>query len=716
MKHLFVLLVSLSAGPMISGAAAAPDSKPGLILKSETLWLGFDPARLALVSLKDPRTRHEFLESLPDSPILWALNMEDPDKKPFRVQSNMASKLEFKRSAKEGTVTLIWKGFEIAGEANAMDVKVIVRLPRDSDRSYWSIEVDNRSKSSLMDVQFPYIAGISKAAQPSAAIPRHNWGMMERNITATSGSYPSHFWPMQFLALLEKESGLYLAYEDPRATPKYFSLEPGKLFTFTNVVENASLPGNDYTSPGPAAIGVCGADWWKAAKMFRKWAIRQEWTKRGPLTRASSVPENAKNIGIWFCEGVGTEPADTCLPRLQAGSDYFGLPAAIQFYGWHRAAFDTEYPDYFPAQPHFLPVADGLTASGWMVAPYINGRLQDVAIPTGKEAASWMAKKKDGQPYAEEYGSGAKFAVMCPATTYWQNTMQEVAKRLLGEYHVNSIYFDQIGAADIALCYDPSHGHPLGGGGHWVEGYRKMLGGVKAMRTRKGEVPLITTENTTDCYMDVVDGFLTWTPRHPDEIPLLTAVYSGYSIYFGSNAQVDTSDGLASYAMFVGRDILWGTQPGWMPVDITSERGAYLRDVARLRYAGSKFFQFGELVGELKPHSDPGIVKGRWNNILRVENIPYDVSIPAVMSSIWKSAEGTLGVAIANLSGEEKTFSYTLTPNDYGLSLPKGSEWKLTKIEAEGRKAQGTVSDQSLEREEKLKPWEMRLIEIEPMK
>jgi hypothetical protein len=161
MKHLFVLLVSLSAGPMISGAQAAPDSKPGLILKNESLSLGFDPARLALISLKDPRTGHEFLESLPDSPILWALNMEGSDGQPFRVQSNMASKLEIKRSAKEGAVTLIWKGFEIAGEANAMDVKVVVRLPKDSDRSYWSIEVDNRSKSSLMDVQFPYIDGPS---------------------------------------------------------------------------------------------------------------------------------------------------------------------------------------------------------------------------------------------------------------------------------------------------------------------------------------------------------------------------------------------------------------------------------------------------------------------------------------------------------------------------------------------------------------------------
>lgn len=698
-------------GLLVGASALAHAKQPGATLENDHLSLGFDNKALSLVSLKDPRTGHEFLESLPKSPFLWVLDLEKPDGSKFQMRSSMVGRRQLKRAG--DTYTLTWSELEVAGERSAMKVRVTVHLPKDSDRSYWNIEVENESSSSLITVKFPYLAGISKAGQPSAAIPRHNWGNLEKAITHTRGSYPCDIWPMQFLALLEKDSGLYLAYEDPTATPKYFDLTPGEAFWFTSFAENATIAGNDYSSPGPAAIGVSGPDWWKAAKMYRRWAIQQPWTKRGPLTKASNVPEGAKNIGIWFNLGVIPNEAETQISHINAAEDFFQLPMAAQLYVWHRAAFDTEYPEYFPPKPEFAPLVQALTSRGAFVAPYVNGRLQDLDVSSAKEARPFMVKKKDGETPVEDYQSGAKLAVMCPATTYWQTTMQNVAKEIL-RLGANAIYFDQIGAAEPYLCYDPSHGHPLGGGSYWVDGYRTMLEGVKALRTSEGTPIFVATENTAESYMDTVDAFLTWTPRNPTEIPLLTAVYSGYSIYFGSNAQVENDTGLGPFAMIVGRDMLWGTQPGWMGIDVTSERGAYLRDVARIRHAKRQFFQFGELVGSLAPNVDPGTTSGRWKNVNRDGAEPSEVTLPAVMSSLWKSPDGLFGLAIANLSGEERTFSYTVKPSDYGISRPEGGGWKLTQTNASGSHDLGLIKQAEWTREEKLQPWEFRFIEVSP--
>lgn len=708
-------VLSLTIALWIGATTGLPASgRADFTLKNETLELGFDTARQVLVSMKDPRTGHEFLESLPESPVLWTLEMEKPDGTPFSMRSSMTGKRRVERSSKTGEVTLHWTGLEVAGEKNAMDVRVIVSLPGGADRSYWRIEVDNKSKCSLMHVQFPTISGLSKPGQPDVAVPRHNWGNLERNVTFTRGSYPCDIWPMQFLALLEEQSGLYLAYEDPRSSFKFFDLKPGEYFSFTTFAENATQPGNDFVSPGPAAIGVCGPDWWKAAKMYRQWAVRQQWTSRGPLTGESNVPEAAKRVGIWFNEILAAPSLETQLEQIEAGRAFYQLPMAMQLYTWHRPAFDTEYPDYFPARAGFSTVVEALTSVRALVAPYVNGRLQDLNVPSAGAAAPWMVKKRDGKPHVEDYQSGAKLAVMCPATAYWQKVMFETARTLVEDYGVNGIYYDQIAAAEQIMCYDPSHGHPVGGGSHWVEGYRTMLQKVKELRTKEGSPLFVATENNAECYMDTADAFLTWTPRHPSEIPLLTAVYSGYTLYFGSNAQVEDDGELQAFAMIVGRDLLWGTQPGWMAVDVTSERGTYLRDVARVRHAGLRFFQFGELLGEVKPLQDPGTVTGRWKNINRDGAEPTAVTLPAVMSTVWKSADGALGVAVANLSGKEKSFSYRIKPADFGVGEKETTAWTVRQIRGDSEKPLGDAQGDELVRDEKLNPWEFRLIEIKP--
>lgn len=78
---------------------------------------------------------------------------------------------------------------------------------------------------------------------------------------------------------------------------------------------------------------------------------------------------------------------------------------------------------------------------GVRVAPYINGRIFDQATEswTADAGAAQKAAAKSADPtlgtknlhlYDEQYGSKAVFAVMCPATGYWQNTITDVVSRL----------------------------------------------------------------------------------------------------------------------------------------------------------------------------------------------------------------------------------------------------------------------------------------------
>jgi hypothetical protein len=57
---------------------------------------------------------------------------------------------------------------------------------------------------------------------------------------------------------------------------------------------------------------------------------------------------------------------------------------------------------------------------------------------------------------------------MCPATRFWQDRVHEITLRLYNQYGVKGVSIDQIAASAARLCFDPSHGHPLGGGHWWV--------------------------------------------------------------------------------------------------------------------------------------------------------------------------------------------------------------------------------------------------------
>jgi len=698
-------------------------------LRNEEMTLRFASERegLGLVGLTGGD--HEFLRPTNAPALLWRLVFRDAQGETVTVDNTGTPGVFQRRREGEQTVgELRWRDVPLGtpppappsegGEGGGtLDVRVTVELAGGSETSLWRIYVDNRSERyGLWEVHFPVFGSLPPPGAADVAVPRSNWGYLYRKLEGgQGGSYPSANWPIQMLTVNEGESGLYLAAHDPGAYPKQFSYQPGGTFHFLTYPGGMGVPGSDFDAPFPVAVGVYQGDWWVGAKRYRQWALAHApWTKRGPLTERGDVPAKVKHLGLWM---LGGGFRDEVVPNMLRAQEFFGVPLGLHWYNWHEIPFDVHYPNYFPPKPGFAEGVGELTERGMIAMPYINGRLWDQANENWAEARPFAAQPWDGENYTEVYGSGAKLAPMCPATRFWQDKVNEIVGRLIRECGVNAIYIDQIAAAGPQLCFNPGHGHPLGGGTHWVDGYRELLRRVKEQAA--GKVG-ITSENNAEPYMDGVDEFLIWNPRHEDEIPLMTAVYSGYTLYFASPVTLDTGD--LSFCMAQGRDFVWGCQLGWMGFDLLDEahraKAEYLRTLGQYRAVAHKFLVEGELLGELRPDEPVPEVHGTWNSW----SATWPAATPAVMGTIWRAPDGTLGLVMTNVDDQPHPFTYTFDARKWGPMRYAGHDahtYLVTRLTPRGSMPTGFYGSPPLKsgegaftRTEVLQPREVRVLEV----
>jgi hypothetical protein len=344
-----------------------------------------------------------------------------------------------------------------------------------------------------------------------------------------------------------------------------------------------------------------------------------------------------------------------------------GAPVGIHWYNWHAIPFDVQYPNYFPTKPGFAEGVAELTKMGVVVMPYINARLWDTGNENFAEAKPHATKNEQGEVTIEEYGSGAKLAVMCPSQKFWQDKVGEIIRRLGEECGVNAVYMDQIASAPPRVCFDANHGHAPGSGAWWVEGYRDLLTPIKAWCTSGGRSIGLTTENNGEPYMDNADAHLIWTPRGDDDIPMITAVYSGYTLYFASNRAFSDD---VSYCLCQARDFVWGTQLGWDGAGILEpEHAAKLEMIgrlARLRAKALDYFVYGELVQVLKPTNEIPVLTGQWNT----RKGDAEVKVPVVHGALWRGRDGSLAVICANADTEPHSFAFEANGAAQSVEVP----------------------------------------------
>jgi hypothetical protein len=280
---------------------------------------------------------------------------------------------------------------------------------------------------------------------------------------------------MLFAAVYDetKQTGLYVAFPNAGGWVKDVRLDANPVMDSLSIqFENPSSKFKGWFGFAGCVWRVLHGDWYDAALIYRQW-MRDEalWYPRnnlGPDGR-TDTPQWMKELCVWAQCGDTPEQMPETMRRF---TDAFGIPTAVHWYNWHQIPFDNDYPHYFPAKDGFAEAVARIQANGdCYVMPYINGRLWDTRdkgvddFEFTSVALPGAAKKEDGSPYTETYGSKeadgspVELAVMCPASEVWRNKVTELIFRLTNECDVAAVYVDQVAAAEPVLCFDESHGH-----------------------------------------------------------------------------------------------------------------------------------------------------------------------------------------------------------------------------------------------------------------
>ena len=565
---------------------------------------------------------------------------------------------------------------------------------------WWIIIKDVPDDWAVWRVAFPQV-GLGPFARDVRVLAPQAAGVVKRDVWRKpfrfKGTYPAGWTAMQFMAAYDAAgtTGLYVAAHDPRAHTKDIAVESDAarhrvVMSFDHPAPDMGTGGTGFALSGRAVWRVLRGDWFDAAMIYRAW-VRKEaswYPKLGPDGRADT-PRWMRELCVWGMLGGGAKGA---VAAGKAFSEAMGLPTGFHWYSWHRIPFDNDYPHYFPPKEGFAAAVAELQKSprGVYVMPYINGRLWDTRDKGAEDfeftklARAAATKDEAGKVRTESYGSKesdgtpVKLAAMCPATQLWRDRVKGIVLRLMNECGVKAVYIDQIAAARPRLCFDASHGHPLGGGGWWPEAYGKLLTDLrKAMPADR----VLTTECNAEPYVKWFDGYLTWHWQYDGQVPAFPAVYGGAIQMFGRAYRGGPTKDRA-LRMKAGQQLVFGEQIGWIDSGAAKQaaNAAFLRHVAHLRHGLRRYFYAGQmarpprLVGEM-----PTVTADwQWHGV-------WPVTTDAVLTGVWElPAEHKLALLFVNVSGKPVTAELAFDAATYGLA---GGRLTVTPVTPAGRGA-----------------------------
>ena len=576
-------------------------------------------------------------------------------------------KAERRETSSDGDgVTFRWKAVELPGSQGTFDVVARVALPKGDAMSEWSVEVCNRSeKWTLFSVQYPFLDCVVSPSDPAASVltpSKANVGgrllkMSEygKNTKLFSFDYPSD--RLQMCALMTGEAGVYVAAHDPTCRAKMMTVAPDGTVWFETLVENAGVPGK---ASGKivysVTVGAFTGDWWTAAHIYRDWALRQRWASKGKIAFRSDYPKKATDTHIWVIGGgTGDYPKRTfaamnrCWPDVGKGFTWSEWTTV----GGGRAT-NRNNPEFFPAFPDVAENSAAMSKAGFLSTLYINGRIWDKRTCGFAYAQKDATMKDDGTLHDEIYHSwdeAMHYGVMCPWCPTWQDVVKRLAVRCLDELHMGGVYFDQVSCSSPKPCYNPAHGHPLGGGRWWEQGYRQMMTEVKREFVKRDAA--VISEQMGEMWLDLIDVYLNATGYTPFDVPLFPAVYSGHMVHYGRPVPLELGHDAAfrEYA----RTLVWGEAFGWIIPAVP------LRDDFKRR---------SELIYRMACH------RRDWKEYLVLGTLEGEVKSgdPDVFGTVYKTAAGDKTAAfVVNAAKTAKSLDFELSGKKVSLDLPPQS-------------------------------------------
>ncbi len=647
---------------------------------------------------------------------------------------------------------LLWDEFPPPAPAD-LRVEVIVRLDEQLPLSHWKIRVQGPPQGALSRVRFPRVSSLTRQPNERLAVP--SWMGQEtaeprRVLAGANGrgarlawSYPG-LLSLQCMAFYAQPgAGLYVACDDVASYCKDFvcfgDSRQNLGFELAHLPEQTGPSAGAWELPYHVVLGVFEGDWLTAAEQYRAWATNQAWAVESRLA-LGQVPDWVLETGLWVWNRGRSdqvlEPAAVLRRKL-------GLPVGVFWHWWHGCAYDTGFPEYLPPREGTEAFQRALAKArrqDLRALVYMNQRLWGMTTPswTNQGAARFAVKGPDGRIHPEVYNTFTRqpCASMCMGTEFWRHHYASLAEQAVRQLGVDGIYMDQ--ACTSLACYDPAHGHPLGGGTYWMNGFKQLAAdirqrcqapppapatrGVSPRNPPHRTAPALAGEGCGESWLPYLDLMLSLqvsreryaAPDGWDTIPFFHAVYHPYVITYGnySSLTLPPYDELwpaefapaeplklldrkfsRQFCLEQARAFVWGQQPtiaNFLPVHLEQrpDEVAYVMQLARLRSRALKYLREGTFLRppDLRAPEDTldmsrlSIYAGQQGSLASFQR-----QSPLALAAAWRAPDGAVAVALASIANEPISLQLELKPKAWGL--PQGA--RIYRLEATSRKRLG---------------------------
>jgi hypothetical protein len=747
-------------------------------LSSTSLSLALDTAgqKVYVAELRNPRTG--FSAIVPDARSnLWRIALRNRQGDVLVLaEVKGAAVSQAVEQAPDGTPVLRLQARRLAvgAEADAVDVDVTVSLDEaDPALSRWQIAVTNRSAEyGVSEVQFPILGGIGvigpQSEEDCVAYPQGLGRLianpLENPALPQAMSYGSWLLSMQFLYYFNpvRREGLYLAAYDGQGYCKDFRFTrnyPERSFTWrvTQPPENPGRPGAGYALPYPVVVGLLEGDWLAAAKTYRRWACQQRWCRKGPLYQRADVPAVLKQAGLWPYAGVvRVGPQSDVMEVLASGKDYprlhafseadlfergYAVDAAATraslrqlqaYYGvpllwWCSAVyiypFDCGNPIYATMKNMGTLVAD-LRQDGIATHPWTSAFAADMGTDwwTRNDATRFAAKDQTGALYPPFVSRGVRSSLsMCMATEFWRNALLARHRDLVRQ-GMTGVYIDLLNTTGPHPCFDPSHGHPLGGGHYGIDAVRELLRQTHDENRRTDPDFFTSGEEVGESYLDLNEASFPYGSVFVDNIPLFAAVYHDYHVVYsrepgqkaaGSRGGYANPDGRANLDELVTKSsqmFLWGNQLGIVQPDVLTyapASAAFLRTLARVHDRARDYLLYGEFLPPARVYNTATLSSAwiRGNDLQRG-------TFPVIGHTAWRAPSGALGFAFVNQSAQTQVVDWEVDLAQYGLTA--GERRGLYRIAESDRTWVGNLTGLAWRRQDVMAGLSAAVFEVGP--
>lgn len=551
-------------------------------------------------------------------------------------------------------------------DAHLVPLAVTISLPHDGELLEWDIETSVPQGWEIRYTDFPRIA-IDRESD-YRLIDTEGWGndVEIPYPQKFNQTYPSFNATMQMVMMHNATGAVYYATEDRSASLKDYceDVEDNVIVLHTRTTNSESWNKDGrYRLPWTTKLGFSPRGWEDAAvRYYRPFTYTTSWGSK--TLRERNIPQWLLDTDVWFRSKGLSEEVTSAIDRAAA---LYGKGTFFHTYYWHNHPYDTHYPDYFPAKPEYPGLVTKIHKAGCRAVPYINGRLWDPDADSYKTFNGGQAscRKPDGTLYTEIYPtSNVLNTVTCPASTLWQDIITGLVDRIQGELKTDGVYIDQISCSPIKPCWNPAHGHPLGGGSYWVESYHKLINGIRASHLKPGNI--LFSEENCECYIDLFDIQLTVNTPHSETVkilPVFPIVYSDRVLTVGYTSTPNDSVNSGDFMHMLQGAFLYGSQLGWVQPNLLmrdecKREQAFFKELAQIRRNYHHVFNDGRYIASLTPAGDNPEVEVRRFGKQHV-----------VQGAVWQDAGGNVYNMYVNMDGVAHTVDAGVKVKPYSATI-----------------------------------------------